>query len=86
MYIRFQTEHGTWDIMESADPDYPGLDIEFEQDNVDKQPPFTKPRCVIEFPNASCDKMRILIWANPNSEDYTNEILLDNFFVPKEIS
>lgn len=86
MYIRFQTKYGTWDIQESADPSYPGLDIEFEQDGIEETKPCTKPRCVIEFPNESCNKMRILIWANPNSEDYTNEILLDNFFVPKEIS
>ena len=58
----------------SQDPDYPGIDVEFipdcnEDDNL------SRPRVLIEKP---CDShiLRALIWNNPASEDYEEEIIL----------
>lgn len=58
----------------SLDPMYPGIDIEFISENEDETA-VSNPRVLIEKPKDG--KLRVLIWSNPNSEDYTTEITLD---------
>lgn len=58
----------------SQDPDYPGIDIEYVAD-CDKGQNLSRPRVLIECPMEN-NELRALIWNNPNSEDYTEEITL----------
>lgn len=59
----------------SYDPDYPGIDIEFISDNEDEFA-LSRPRVLVEKPTDN-GKLRTLIWNNPNSEDYAEEINLN---------
>lgn len=56
----------------SPDPNYPGIDIEFVANN-DKGEYASRPRVLFEQPIDS-DEVRVLVWGNKNSEDYTDEI------------
>lgn len=56
----------------SPDPDYPGIDIEFIADD-DKGEFASRPRILVEKP-LDYDKVRALVWADKNKEDYTKEI------------
>ncbi len=58
----------------SCDPDYPGIDIEFISDDEDREA-LSRPRVLVEKP-VDNGNLRALIWNNPNSEDYTEEINL----------
>ena len=57
----------------STDPDYPGIDIEYVSDK-DNGENLSRPRVLVEWPHD--DVLRALIWSNPSSEDYTEEITL----------
>lgn len=64
----------------SCDEDYPGLDIEFIPNNENIKP-VTRPRVLIEAPineNGTQDNLRALVWANEDSEDYSDEIIFSN--------
>ena len=54
-----------------SDPDYPGIDIEYVADNDNGQMQ-SRPRVLFEYPNDGY--LRALIWKDPGSEDYTDEI------------
>lgn len=54
-----------------SDPNYPGIDVEYVADNDNGQMQ-SRPRVLFECPNGGC--LRALIWKDPNSEDYTDEI------------
>lgn len=60
-----------------SDPDYPGIDVEFvaDDDNGEKA---SRPRVLFEKPLG--DVLRVLVWNDQNSEDYSEEIqmLADN--------
>lgn len=58
----------------SPDPNYPGIDVEFLS-KYDIGNTASRPRVLIEQPSDSLE-VRALIWDNPDSEDYTNEITL----------
>lgn len=57
-----------------ADPNYPGIDVEFVPD-VDDEEVVSYPRILVEKvsdPNNS--RFRALVWGNPKSEDYSQEV------------
>ncbi len=67
-------KNGYLDIRVSDDPNYPGLDIEYiDNDEQDSYDVLTRPRVLIECPNDTSE-LRALIWDNPDSEDYNTEI------------
>ena len=68
-------EGGYLDIRVAGDEDYPGLDIEFIADG-DKGENPSRPRVIIEQPKVDNPEksVRALIWNDPQSEDYTEEI------------
>lgn len=70
--------NGVLRIDVSQDENYPGLDIEFVSDTeIPKGEEFTRPRVVIEAPireGGKQDNLRTLVWANPKSEDYSDDI------------
>ena len=59
----------------SADPDYPGIDVEYVDDN-EKETDLSRPRVLIEAPVEDNGAIRALIWNDPKDEDYTEEIEL----------
>lgn len=74
MSIGLKVKGGELIATKSCDPDYPGIDIEFIQDN-DNGSDLSRPRVLFELPNDG--KLRVLVWADKNSEDYTHEIEFD---------
>lgn len=72
---------GHLDIRVHPDPLYPGLDIEFISDN-EPENKLSRPRVLIEKPkdedSGLYDKLRAVIWANRDQEDYTDAIELDS--------
>lgn len=59
----------------SQDPDYPGIDIEFIADN-ESADMLSRPRVLFEKPVDG--RLRALVWSNPKSEDYDEEIEFSN--------
>ena len=66
-------KNGYLDIRASQDPDYPGLDIEYIDDSESKDNYHTRPRVLIECPEDT-NTLRVLVWGNPDSEDFDTEI------------
>lgn len=58
----------------AQDEDYPGIDVEFVS-NKPQEDALSFPRVLFEKPKD--DDLRALIWADPNDEDYSDEIELD---------
>lgn len=56
-----------------GDDVYPGMDIEYIPDDETEDDPLTRPRVLIEKP-VETNKLRALIWADKDSEDYSHEI------------
>lgn len=56
----------------SQDPAYPGIDVEFIADD-ESDEIASRPRVLFEKPADGC--LRALIWNNPKSEDYEEEIV-----------
>lgn len=56
----------------SQDKNYPGIDVEFVP-NEPQEDALSFPRVLVEKPLES-DNLRAVIWANPNDEDYSDEI------------
>ena len=64
--------NGTLRITESTDPNYPGVDIEFiTPENTDGDV-VSRPRVLVEQPIG--ENLRVLVWNDSKSEDYTDEI------------
>ena len=66
-------------ISAAADPDYPGLDVEFIPDDDNLKDNQTHARVLIEqtanvSEKSAYDPVRILVWNDENEEDYTREI------------
>ena len=72
--IKVKTKDGFLWATDSGDIDYPGIDIEFVADKVDKNSS-SRPRVVFEYPKDG--KLRLLIWSDKNNEDYTQEIIFN---------
>lgn len=71
--------HGHLDIRNSSDIDYPGIDIEYiNENNTSQENRLSNPRILIEQPN-DYEYMRCLIWNNKNTEDYTADIDFANY-------
>lgn len=64
----------------SQDPDYPGVDIEFISDK-ESESIKTNPRVLVEENKEDDNKLRVLVWADKNKEDYTDQI---SFYESKE--
>lgn len=60
---------------EAQDPDYPGIDIEFVADSENGEH-FSRPRVLFEKP-AEDGELRVLVWTDRNSEDYSEEITFE---------
>lgn len=56
----------------AQDENYPGIDVEFVP-NKPQEDALSFPRVLVEKPLES-DNLRAVIWANPNDEDYSDEI------------
>ena len=68
-------EKGYFDINESPEQeDYPGIDIEFVP-NGELKKTASLPRVVFEFPKDG--KLRLLIWDDPDNEDFSHKIEFD---------
>lgn len=74
MSIDVKVKGGELIATKSCDPEYPGVDIEFVADN-DKGDSLSRPRVLFELPKDG--KLRVLVWADKNNEDYTHEIEFD---------
>lgn len=64
----------------SQDPNYPGLDIEFISDK-EQNSTKTNPRVIVEEKAEDNNELRVLVWADKNKEDYTDQI---SFFESKD--
>ncbi len=77
---RLPIKNGYLDIRVSQDTEYPGLDIEYIDDNEEaennEERYHTRPRVLIECP-ADTNKLRALIWSNPGSEDYEESVTFE---------
>ncbi|MBQ7818606.1 MAG: hypothetical protein IJ341_02795 [Bacteroidales bacterium] len=79
--IQVDTPNGYFRASKSSDPNYPGIDIDFidakeiagkANDRV------CRPRVLFECPKDG--ELRVLVWADPNNEDYTGEITFPLFY------
>ena len=58
----------------SEDPDYPGIWVEFVRDD-EPETTVSRPQILFEQPQYyNKDDARVLIWDNPDDEDFTKEI------------
>ena len=69
--IIVRVQGGYFMASKSQDPDYPGIDIEFVADD-DRGQNLSRPRVLFEKPIDG--DLRVLIWNNPNNEDYEEEV------------
>lgn len=72
--IKIRVEGGYIRANTSADPDYPGIDIEFVPDDYNGET-LSLPRILFEKPLG--EKLRALVWEDTDDEDYTREIVFD---------
>lgn len=56
------------------DPEYPGIDIEFISDS-DNGSTLSRPRVLFECTKDG--KLRVLVWADEDNEDYTHKVEFD---------
>lgn len=70
---RLPIKNGYLDIRASLDPEYPGLDIEYIDNNESMYDPHTRPRVLIECPKDT-NTLRALIWGDADSEDYDTDV------------
>lgn len=77
--IKIKVKNGYLRATPSPDPNYPGIDVEYIADD-DTGKNMSRPRVLIEYPQADdCNidtTLRALIWNDPQSEDYTEEVEL----------
>lgn len=65
---------GRFEVIENHGGEYPGVDVEFipnDGDNVG----YTYPRIMFERPVEG--KLRLLVWFDPSSEDYSHKFEWD---------
>ena len=75
--LQIKLPHGYLVATKSTDPNYPGIDVEYIDDN-DNGEELSRPRVLIEAPTEWDGAIRALIWNNSNNEDYEEEIELYN--------
>lgn len=71
--IRVKVPGGYIVATPSYDPDYPGIDVEFQPDTEGEL--YTFPRVLMEYPKDG--KLCAFVWADPASEDYTQKIAFE---------
>lgn len=59
------------------DPYYPGIDVEYIDDN-ENEMDLSRPRVLVEAPVEDNGAIRALIWNDPTNEDFEEEIELYN--------
>lgn len=69
--MKVKTKNG-YIVVSEASTDYPGIWLEYI-DNNDNGQNLSRPQVLMEA-DTETGKVRLLIWDNPNSEDYTREI------------
>lgn len=69
--IKVKVEGGTLVATASPDPNYPGIDVEFVPED-EEEFGVSTPRVLFEKPKG--EKLRALIWADKDYEDYTNKV------------
>ena len=78
--IEVKTDFGTLIAEPSTDPNYPGIWVIITQP--DDEGEYETSLALIEaaqdseFPDSE-KKLRVLVWADPDSEDYTDKIVTD---------
>lgn len=74
--MRVKVEGGYIVATASCDPDYPGIDVEFEPDECgDNGEKLSNPRILLEKPAG--EKIRAILWTDSQTEDYTHEIYFE---------
>jgi hypothetical protein len=73
--IEVKVKGGVIRATASADPNYPGIDVEFVPDN-ENEDALSNPRVLVEFPNDE-EHPRALIWDDSSKEDYNVKIVFD---------
>lgn len=74
--IKVQVRGGYLRAIPSEDPDYPGIWVDFIRDT-EKEDIVSRPQVLVEQPEYFKDRQaRVLVWRDPDSEDYTDEIIL----------
>lgn len=68
---------GYFEVMTGCDPNYPGVDVEFISSNDNNENKASRPRVVFEYPKDG--GLRMLIWADRDSEDYSEKIEFDKY-------
>lgn len=83
--LKIRLLNGTLVATLSSDPNYPGIDVEYIDDH-DLGESLSRPRILIEAPETedAGQELRCLIWNDPLSEDYSEEINLINIDKTKE--
>lgn len=80
--------NGTLRIDVCQDPDYPGIDIEFMPNGPEQL--VTRPRVLIEAPydneKKEYENLRVLVWADPKSEDYSDSVEFAAIQLNKELN
>ncbi len=69
--IHVDVDGGQISATVNPDPAYPGIDVEFIPGN-DQENSISQPRVLMERPLH--EELRLLIWDDPNAEDYTKVI------------
>lgn len=70
--IEVEVEGGRLVATANADPNYPGIDVEFIPSNDNGEEGVSNPRLLMEKPMG--DELRALIWGNKNVEDFTAKV------------
>ena len=81
MYDELKIKTGKIIVQESSDEEYPGVWMEFMKDEEAKSCQ-SRPAVKMEY-NPSTRQVRILVWADPDCEDYTDEYTLDAYYKKK---
>lgn len=73
--LKVRFKNGWLVASKSPDPDYPGIDVEYVDDNTDDSC-LSRPRVLFEQPMVDNETatMRALIWNDNTSEDYSEEV------------
>lgn len=74
--MRVKVEGGYIVATASCDPDFPGIDVEFEPDERDAaSEKLSNPRILLEKPAG--EEIRAILWTDSQTEDYTHEIYFE---------
>lgn len=81
MYEEIKVKGGQIIAQESGDTEYPGIWVEFLKKG-DNGQYCSRPAIKMEY-DPSIKQVRLLVWADPDSEDYTHEFTFDKYYKKK---